>query len=108
MAYPQDVKPKLEKMIAAGTVSALVIEALEHDRSLWTNGSVYTDPFYKIDASTVSAPPGTVFSVENETDITKYTVPPGVVSIGRSYGFRGDSPAGVALLYQLHTRADPG
>ena len=51
--------------------------AWEFEQSTWASGSVQSDPFYQAPSSSASAAPGTLLSVEEATDVSRYTLPPG-------------------------------
>lgn len=52
-----------------------VLEALEFEKSLWSNGSVSDDPFYIIPNDAAEAPPGRLLKVERDVDTSRYTLP---------------------------------
>ncbi|KAF2011577.1 alpha/beta-hydrolase [Aaosphaeria arxii CBS 175.79] len=68
--------------IENANISALVVEnteiAVNFERTNWATGSVAQDPFYRPPPVTNSTPPGTVLAVEEFTDTTVYTLPPGL------------------------------
>lgn len=47
------------------------------EESLWTKGSVVADDFYKAPNNSLNANPGTVLKVEEDTEPSLYTLPPG-------------------------------
>ena len=51
--------------------------AWDFEQSTWATGPVQTDPFYRVPASSASAAPGTLLKVEEATDVSRYTLPPG-------------------------------
>ncbi|PVH91171.1 alpha/beta-hydrolase [Periconia macrospinosa] len=52
-----------------------VLPALAFERSTWVAGSVFEDPFYKVNSEWAEADPGTLFRVE-DMNPTLYTIPP--------------------------------
>lgn len=51
--------------------------AWEFEQSTWASGSVQSDPFYRVQPTSASAAPGTLLRVEEATDVSRYTLPPG-------------------------------
>lgn len=49
-----------------------------YERSQWAGGSVLDDGFYTAPANASSAPPGSILKVEQVTNTTLYTLPPGL------------------------------
>ncbi|KAF2732570.1 secretory lipase [Polyplosphaeria fusca] len=50
--------------------------ALNFERTNWATGSVASDRFFKAPTFNASVPPGTLLSVEEETDTSNFTLPP--------------------------------
>ena len=57
-----------------------VLESLAFERSQWAFGSVYVDPFYELPESydIDSISPGTPIKLEQHTDTSAYSLPPGL------------------------------
>ena len=51
--------------------------AWNFERSTWATGPVQMDPFYQAPPAGFSATPGSLLKVEEATDTTKFTIPPG-------------------------------
>ena len=55
----------------------LILDGLQFEKSNWTSGAVTDDPFYTPPHDTLAATPGSLLKVEEETDTSKYMIPPG-------------------------------
>ena len=65
----------------AGINSSLadaVDTTVQYERSQWAGGSVLDDDFYTAPANASTAAPGSILKVEQVTNITLYTLPPGL------------------------------
>jgi len=51
--------------------------AWSFEKSTWATGPVQTDPFYQAPPTSLSAAPGSLLKVEEATNTTKFTIPPG-------------------------------
>jgi pimeloyl-ACP methyl ester carboxylesterase len=51
-------------------------EALAFEAKTWATGSVLEDPFYSVEDSTASAPPGTLLKVDKYTNAALFSLPP--------------------------------
>lgn len=58
------------------TLPAPVSEALQFERSNWSDGSVLDDAFYTVPADSAKAPAGTLLKVDKDVDTSKYLLPP--------------------------------
>ena len=58
------------------TLPTPVSEALQLERSNWSNGSVLDDAFYTVPVDSAQAPAGTLLKVEKDADTSKYLLPP--------------------------------
>ncbi|KAL8719244.1 MAG: hypothetical protein Q9225_003729 [Loekoesia sp. 1 TL-2023] len=56
-------------------IAAAMEAAWNFEQSTWATGSVASDPFYTVPASSSSASLGTLLKVEEATDTTQYTLP---------------------------------
>ena len=59
------------------TLPQPLIDGLQFEKSNWTNGTVTDDPFYTPSHDTSAVTPGTLLKVEEESDTSKYMIPPG-------------------------------
>ncbi|MCJ1465568.1 hypothetical protein MMC07_004186 [Pseudocyphellaria aurata] len=53
-----------------------LLEVLEFENSIWSNGLVSDDPFYTVPGEVAEVTPGTLLKLEKDVDTTKYTLPP--------------------------------
>lgn len=54
----------------------VISEALEFERSNWSDGSVADDAFYTVPADSTQVPAGTLLKVEKDVETSKYLLPP--------------------------------
>jgi len=54
-----------------------LLDGLQFEKSNWTNGAVTDDPFYTAPSDTSAVAPGALLRVEEDTDASRYMVPPG-------------------------------
>lgn len=88
--------------------------AIRFEQSNWAAGSVKIDPFYTPPSNASTAPPGSLFKVEDYTDTTLYTLPPNVALsriIYQSSTYRFDHanspvPASAYILWPWQPRID--
>ena len=93
-------------------------DALAYEKTNWANGSVFTQDFYTLSPTTKDEdrdpPPGTPLKIEQETDISKYLLPP-MTSMSR-YIYQSATlsslpvPASAAILwpYSPKTHGEDG
>ena len=53
-----------------------ILQALQFEASSWANGPASDDPFYQVPDGASKAVPGSLLKVENDTDTSKYLLPP--------------------------------
>lgn len=58
-------------------IASAIEAAWDFERSTWATSSMDADPSYKVPSTGSSAGPGQLLKVEEATDTTKYTIPPG-------------------------------
>lgn len=58
------------------TLPTPVSEAIQFERSNWSDGSVLVDAFYAVPVDSAQAPAGTLLKVEKDVDTSKYFLPP--------------------------------
>ncbi|MCJ1425876.1 hypothetical protein MMC29_003776 [Sticta canariensis] len=51
-------------------------QALEFEKSTWSNSSVSDESLYTVPEDAPKAPPGTLLKAEKDVDTSKYTLPP--------------------------------
>lgn len=70
-----------DDQVETAGITRQIADAMEtawnFERSTWATGPVQTDPFYQAPPTRFSAAPGSLLKVEEATDITKFTIPPG-------------------------------
>lgn len=85
--------------------------AWNFEQSTWATGSVASDPFYIVPASSSSASPGTLLKVEEATDTTKFTLPPSTALsriLFQTRSLNGKSvPASAFILWPYSPRRQP-
>ncbi len=85
--------------------------AIAFEQSLWTNGPVTSDAFYRVPAGSASATPGTLLKVEAEGNASLYNLPPST-AISRimfqSQTLNGTGvPASAYVLWPYQPRRQP-
>ena len=89
-----------------------ILQALQFESSSWANGPASDDPFYKVPEGASKAEPGSVLKVEEDTDTSKYLLPPATAMsrfIYQSENLTGDSvPVSAFILwpYSPKSQAD--
>ena len=90
-------------------VDASAAAAFEH--SLFTNGPVASDSFYRVPASSSKASPGTLLKVEVDSNTSLYNLPPGVAVsriMFQSATLQGSPvPASAYVLWPYQPRRQP-
>ena len=88
-----------------------VAEALDFEKSNWTQGSVVNDSFYNAPQEALDSPPGALLKIERETDTTKYMIPlTAALSrfIYQSETLRGSKvPVSAYVLWPYSPRSQP-
>lgn len=69
---------QLQKLNAAinDSLANNIEVALNFERSNWANGSVHTDPFYRVPGNASTAPFGSLLKLEVRANTSSYTLPP--------------------------------
>lgn len=58
------------------TLPSPIPEAIEFEKSVWSNGSVSDDSFYAVPEDAAKAPPGTLLKVEKDADTKPHCLSP--------------------------------
>ncbi|KAL8827123.1 MAG: hypothetical protein Q9191_003381 [Dirinaria sp. TL-2023a] len=87
-------------------------KAWTFEKFTWATGSVHDDPFYEAPPPSLSAIPGQLLKVEEATDPTKYTIPPGTALSRILFQTRtlagAAVPASAFVLWPYSPRSQPG
>ena len=73
--YDQAAQVIVDSGIDNVTARAIQV-AVDFERSNWATGSILDDPFYCLPENASSAAPGSILKIEQQTNVTKYTVAP--------------------------------
>lgn len=88
-----------------------ILEVLEFEKSIWSDGLVSDDPFYKVPGEAAEATPGTLLKVEKDVDTTRYTLPPATALsriMYQSENFSGSRvPTTAYVLWPYSPRSQP-
>lgn len=103
------------QIVSAGldnTTAQNINVATRFERTNWAGSSVLNDPFYNPPVNSSHLPPGSLLSVEYNTNTSLYTLPP-TVALSRilfqSETINGSSvPASAYVLWPYIPREDPG
>ncbi|KAL8716264.1 MAG: hypothetical protein Q9220_000169 [cf. Caloplaca sp. 1 TL-2023] len=92
-------------------IASYMEAAWNFEQSIWATGAVATDPFYGVPESSLSATPGTLLKVEQDTDTTKFTLPPSTALsrlLFQTRTLNGKSvPASAFVLWPYSPRRQP-
>ena len=81
----------------------MVLDAIQFEKAIWANGSVFDDPFYKMSLDDANTEPGNALKVEHDSDTTRYLLPPATAIsrfIYQSENYRGSRvPVSAIILW---------
>ncbi len=76
---PSQTRARIAQANLSASVSSDLLVALNFERSNWAGSSTHLDPFYNVlPANTTNATAGSVIKVEQYTNTSFYTLPPGL------------------------------
>lgn len=88
-----------------------IIDAVDFEKANYANGPAADDQFYDVPGTAVEAAPGSILKVEDETDTSKYLLPPATAMsriMYQSESLNGSKvPASAYLLWPYSPRSQP-
>jgi pimeloyl-ACP methyl ester carboxylesterase len=121
LTCPHRVWTAVVSNITRGASNTTVVTGLEEftgadqllafERSLWTNGSVADEDFYRVPANTSCAPAGSLLKLQVNANASAYLLPPGLTIsrfLYQTKTFNGSLiPASAYILWPYAARSQP-